>query len=254
MPDLGWRRSSLLSHTRLVDLWHDWQSGRRNTRRRSSRTRCHTAGKCPNDDPCDQDPQRARSNSCACPPSLALARPVLEPAPLGAETEGDPKQVVERDRYAPLIEVMQKADELGYAGRYATLRAGPRQHAFDYGFMARVSAGKYWRDLNDVPKKPSWSTRSADLARRRSRPASTATAARSFEVVGEEERPRNTVLVLNNLTTERWRGDPDQLPACARPKWRLARYRCLSGRQVQRACGQALGVHLGYLARGLSRS
>ncbi|MEM7221905.1 MAG: ABC transporter substrate-binding protein [Pseudomonadota bacterium] len=125
-------------------------------------------------------------------------------APLAAET-ADPKQVVERID-STLIEIMQNADELGYAGRYATLEP-ILDHSFDYAFMARVSAGKYWRDLDEAQR--------AELIDAFARLSTATFAARFngyggeiFEVVGEEERPRNTKLVLNNLTT----GDGEVIP------------------------------------------
>ena len=124
--------------------------------------------------------------------------------PLAAES-GTPQQVVERID-ATLIEVMKNADQLGYSGRYATLEP-ILDHAFDYGFMARVSAGKYWRELDEAQK--------AELVDAFGRLSTATFAARfdgyggeAFEVVGEEERPRNTMLVLNNLTT----GDGEVIP------------------------------------------
>ena len=117
-------------------------------------------------------------------------------APLSAGA-ADPTRVVERID-AALLEVMRNAEQLGYRGRYATLEP-VLDHAFDYGFMARVSAGKYWRDLDDAQK--------AELVDAFGR-LSTATFASRFDgysgetlkVVGEEDRPRNTRLVLNHLT------------------------------------------------------
>ena len=50
-----------------------------------------------------------------------------------------------------LIETMRQSEELGYAGRYEMLDPVLRQ-AFNFPYMARVSVGRYWRDLKQRAK------------------------------------------------------------------------------------------------------
>jgi phospholipid transport system substrate-binding protein len=53
---------------------------------------------------------------------------------------------------ATFIEVMQNAAALGYSGRYETL-APVLTEAYDFPEMARVSSGRYWRELNQDQRR-----------------------------------------------------------------------------------------------------
>ena len=125
---------------------------------------------------------------------LVLACGISTTAP--AAEPGSPQAVVERID-ATLIGVMKEADELGYRGRFAKLEP-VLDHSFDFGFMARVSVGKHWRDLDEAQR--------AELVEAFRRLSTATFAARfdgysgqRFEVTGEEDRPRDTKLVLNTL-------------------------------------------------------
>ena len=95
------------------------------------------------------------------------------------------------------IEVMRNAGHLGYDGRYQAL-APSLSEAYDFAEMARVSVGRYWRDLTDAQKQQLVAAFQA---------YSTATyAARfdgfsgeKFEVLGEEPAPAGSVRVNNQI-------------------------------------------------------
>ena len=98
---------------------------------------------------------------------------------------------------AKFIEVMKNAAKLGYEGRYQAL-APALSDAYDFPEMARVSIGRYWRDLTDAQKQQLVAGFQA---------YSTATyAARfngfsgeKFEVLGEEPAPAGNVRVNNQI-------------------------------------------------------
>lgn len=63
-----------------------------------------------------------------------------------AAADGRAEDVVERLN-AALLESMQGAQELGYAGRYQLLEPVLRQ-TFDFPFMARIAVGRDWAELS----------------------------------------------------------------------------------------------------------
>lgn len=96
-----------------------------------------------------------------------------------------------------LIETMRKSEELGYTGRYEALDPVLRK-AFNFPYMARVSVGRYWRELNREEK------RSLVDAFARLSVATFASrfkgySGEQFRIVGEKEQPRGAILVLNDL-------------------------------------------------------
>ena len=107
-----------------------------------------------------------------------------------------PSEVVERLN-AALIEVMREADALGFQGRYERL-APVLSAAFDFPLMARISAGKHWRTLDEVLRgrfvaafgKSSIATFAARFD---------GYGGERFEVLGEQPGRRETVLVRNRL-------------------------------------------------------
>lgn len=66
-----------------------------------------------------------------------------------ADTTNDSgvREVVERLN-TTLLDVMQSADELGYAGRYERLEPSLRA-SFDFAFMAKIAVGRAWNDFDD---------------------------------------------------------------------------------------------------------
>ena len=116
--------------------------------------------------------------------------------PVAAQANNTPSETVERLNET-LLEVMQEAQALGYAGRYDTL-APVLEEAFDFALMARVAVGRYWRQLDDAQK--------SELVDSFSRLSIATFAARfngysgeAFQVNGETAQRKNTVLVTNTL-------------------------------------------------------
>lgn len=96
-----------------------------------------------------------------------------------------------------LLAVMQDAKTLGYQGRYEKL-APVLKESFDFPLMARIAVGKHWDSLD--------AEQQAQLVESFSRLSVATFAARfdgysgeSFQVEGETDQRRNTVLVSNQL-------------------------------------------------------
>lgn len=129
------------------------------------------------------------------PLAVAPAGPALAQEADGVPA-GPPAAVVARVNEA-LLGAMREAESLGVAGRYQRL-APVLEPAFDFAFMARVSAGRFWRDLAPDERER--------LAEAFARMSVTTYAARfdgydgeRFEVGEAVEQPRGGVLVRNRL-------------------------------------------------------
>jgi phospholipid transport system substrate-binding protein len=125
-------------------------------------------------------------------PAALLGVAWLTPALAAAE----PQQVVERLN-AVLLDVMRKAADLGYEGRYQELEP-VIQESYDFPFMIRIAVGPAWRELEEDQRG-----RIIELFTE----MSIATyAARfdgydgeRFEILGNEPAPRDTVLVHSRI-------------------------------------------------------
>ena len=114
----------------------------------------------------------------------------------GRAAEPTPSEIVERLN-AVLIEVMQGAGALGFQGRYARL-APVLAAVFDFPLMARISAGRHWRALDEATRgrfvaafgKVSIATYAARFD---------GYGGERFEVLGAAPARRKTVLVRNRL-------------------------------------------------------
>lgn len=62
-----------------------------------------------------------------------------------------PAETVDR-LHASLVEVMQKADSLNFAGRHAQLSPVIRE-SFDFAFISQIVLGRYWRDLSEDDRR-----------------------------------------------------------------------------------------------------
>ncbi len=110
--------------------------------------------------------------------------------------EPTPSEIVERLN-AVLVEVMQGAEALGFQGRYARL-APVLSATFDFPLMARISAGRHWRALDEATRgrvveafgKLSIATYAARFD---------GYGGERFEILGEAPGRRQTVLVRNRL-------------------------------------------------------
>ena len=109
---------------------------------------------------------------------------------------GSPTSTIERFN-AALLDVMQKAATLTFDSRYQSLEP-VLLSSFDMDFMAQFSAGRHWRKLSPEEQKTLvgtfgrlWISTYADRFNGYSGEA--------FEIVGEQQAPRNTVLVKTNI-------------------------------------------------------
>jgi phospholipid transport system substrate-binding protein len=114
----------------------------------------------------------------------------------GRAAEPTPSAIVERLN-AALIEVMRGADTLGFPGRYQ--RLAPVLFAtFDFPLMARISAGRHWRALDEATRgrfvDAFGNTSIATYAARFD-----GYGGERFEVLGAAPARRGTVLVRNRL-------------------------------------------------------
>jgi phospholipid transport system substrate-binding protein len=120
---------------------------------------------------------------------LLAALLVSGPAPAADDA---PRAVVERLN-ATLLEAMQNARELGYAGRYRTLEPVLRQ-SFDFAFMIRLSIGRAWNDFSAADQ-----ARLVDLFAQMSIANFAARfdgfSGERFEIQGESVGPRDSVVV-----------------------------------------------------------
>jgi phospholipid transport system substrate-binding protein len=98
---------------------------------------------------------------------------------------------------AKFLDVMKNGETLGYAGRYKELEPVLNQ-TFDFGEMARVSAGRYWNEMTDAEKRALVEAFTAySVATYAARFKSY--SGQTFEVLGEEPGPRKSVRVNNQL-------------------------------------------------------
>ncbi|MDD9916777.1 MAG: ABC transporter substrate-binding protein [Rhodospirillaceae bacterium] len=121
---------------------------------------------------------------------------------------------------ATLLEIMQNADELGYAGRYEKLQPVMPQ-LYDFALMSRIAVGVYWKKLAPEQQK--------QLTEAFSRMSIATYAARfdgysgeTFEIVSAEKSVRDTMLVKTRLIKSD--GSPVALNYLTRPSgedWRI---------------------------------
>lgn len=84
--------------------------------------------------------------------NLAIGSTALAPDEFSVEsTLSEPAQVVAGLHYE-LINVMQSASELGFAGRYQRF-AGIIPTTHDLSYIGRVAIGRHWRDLTDDQRR-----------------------------------------------------------------------------------------------------
>lgn len=129
--------------------------------------------------------------------SILAALLLTAPAAMAADPPpNSPSATVERLN-AALLEVMQQADELGYAGRYAKLEPTLTE-IFDFQGMARVSLGSHWSKLSDA-QEAAFTQAFADYSVGVFAHRFDGFSGERFEVLGEQEGRRGTVLVRNQI-------------------------------------------------------
>lgn len=98
---------------------------------------------------------------------------------------------------AAIAEILPKAPELGYAGRFEKLRPAMEQ-AFDFDFMAEKSLGRHWKDLSDEQKKQ-WAAAFREYTIANYAANLDKNTGQKFEVVGEEPAEHDTTLVRGRV-------------------------------------------------------
>jgi len=147
----------------------------------------------------------------ACAAAAVAAILALGPASLAAA--GPATAVVEKLN-AEFIKVMQNGPALGYEGRYKELEP-VLSDSFDFAIMARVAAGQHWADLTEAQQ-----TKLVDSFRRYSLAVYAARfkdySGEKFEVLGEEEKQKGTILVQNQIVKSD--GEPIRIDYLLRPE------------------------------------
>lgn len=129
----------------------------------------------------------------------SLIKPLLAVLVLvapGAAAQEEPRAVVEQ-LHATLLEVMQDAERLGYAGRYDRLRP-VLQGSYAFAPMARIAAGRTWSELSETQR-----ARMVELFARMSIATYAARfdgyGGERFEITGETSAPRDGVVIESRI-------------------------------------------------------
>lgn len=125
----------------------------------------------------------------------ALIGVVLLSAPARAQDDG-PEAVIER-LSETLLDVMQAADELGYAGRFERLEPVLTE-VFNFPFMARIAVGTTWRELGE-PERERLVELFTEMSIANFAARFDGYGGEHFEVVGQAPGPRDAVLVRSRL-------------------------------------------------------
>ena len=116
--------------------------------------------------------------------------------PIASRAEETATKVVERLN-AVIREVLPKAQELGYEGRFQRLKPALEQ-AFDGEFMAEKSLGKHWKELKDEQKK-AWVDAFRDFMVATYAANLDKDTGQRFELIGEEKAEHDTTLVKGRV-------------------------------------------------------
>jgi phospholipid transport system substrate-binding protein len=132
--------------------------------------------------------------------TLLLAAACAAPAAFAEEadpaaTSGAPA-VIERFNEM-LLDLMQRADELGYQGRFE-LAARSVAETFDIAFMAAKSIGSHWRKL-DEEKQALWVRTFTDFTVSSYADKFDGYSGESIEILGEKPASHSTKIVLTRL-------------------------------------------------------
>jgi phospholipid transport system substrate-binding protein len=122
-----------------------------------------------------------------------LVLTTLAPA-RGAEESAT--RIVERLN-AAIGEILPRAVELGYEGRFQRLKPVIEQ-SFDVEFMAEKSVGRHWKELSDEQKKE-WVGTFRDFMVANYAANLDKNTGQKFEVIGEEKAEHDTTLVKGRV-------------------------------------------------------
>lgn len=126
---------------------------------------------------------------------LAIGTVVAATVP-SAGAAGSATKTVEKLN-AAIAEVLPKAEQLGYQGRFEKLKPA-MEEAFDFDFMAEKSLGKHWRDLSDQQKKE-WGAAFREFAVANYAANLDKDGGKRFELLGETPDLHDTVLVSGRV-------------------------------------------------------
>ncbi len=115
----------------------------------------------------------------------------------GKAVQHGPSEVINKLN-AALLESMKRGNELGYEGRYRLL-APVIKDSFALSFMARVSAGKYWRTFSEEERKEYLKTY-ADWCVASYAGRFNEYSGQKFSLISESPPERGTVTVVSKLT------------------------------------------------------
>ena len=125
----------------------------------------------------------------------ALSLIVLLPS-VQAAAEPTPTEEIQK-YYDVLYDSWQRADELGFKGRFDLIEPAIRQ-TFNMGYIAQFTVGRYWKHLNDDQK--------AGLTEAVTRLSAATYASRfdkysgeKFVILDQKETSRGDLLVLTNI-------------------------------------------------------
>jgi phospholipid transport system substrate-binding protein len=99
---------------------------------------------------------------------------------------------------ARFLDVMKRADELGYSGRRDAI-APTVKECFDAAFMARAVVGRRWRELSDEDKRR-WLEAFETFLVSTFAHRFDGYSGQTFEVLGHKAASQNTLTVMTRLT------------------------------------------------------
>ena len=136
-------------------------------------------------------------NFARIPPIAPILLALLLAFPLpAARAENGPAAVVARLNGA-LLSAMKEAESLGYAGRYQRL-APVLKDSFNLAFMARVAAGRHWRDMSEE-ERYRYLDAFADMSIATHAARFDGHSGESFELGEAVDHPRGGVVQRNRL-------------------------------------------------------
>ncbi|MGI9434567.1 MAG: ABC transporter substrate-binding protein [Geminicoccaceae bacterium] len=117
-------------------------------------------------------------------------------SPTLSANDGGTRTIIERLN-TTLLDVMQSADELGYAGRYEKFDPSLRG-SFDFAFMAKIATGRFWNGL-DAEQREHLVERFAEMSIATFASRFDGFSGERFEIVGEKPGPRDTIVVDDRI-------------------------------------------------------
>lgn len=128
---------------------------------------------------------------------LVICALLLLGAPASGTAEEEAAAPVVESLHAALIDVMKRAEGLGYEGRREVLTPVVGR-SFDFPFMARLTLGRGWRTLDEA-EQARWVAAFEDFSLSTYAARFDGWSGQSFETLGVEEADHGTQLVKTRL-------------------------------------------------------